>query len=59
MRSITFTRKQQKITINFKVKNQSFIVIRDCWPCFTLTVHKTSRFIESFGYCYHFYAGQK
>jgi hypothetical protein len=25
----------------------------------TLTVHKTRRLIESFGYCYHFYGGLK
>ncbi len=26
-------------------------------PIYTITVHKTRRLIESFGYCYHFYAG--
>jgi hypothetical protein len=30
--------------------------IRICWPINTLIASKTRRLIESFGYCYHFYA---
>jgi hypothetical protein len=39
--------------------NQPLIVIRNCWPIYTITIHKTRWLIESFGYCYHFYAGPK
>ena len=28
-------------------------------PLYTYIVHKKRRFIESFGYCYHFYSGPK
>jgi hypothetical protein len=34
-------------------------LIRNCWPIYALTVHKTRRLIETIVYCYHFYAGPK
>ncbi len=39
--------------------NQPFIVIRNCLPFYPLTVDKTSRLIEAFGCCYHFYVCPK
>jgi hypothetical protein len=50
---------QSTVPADHEQKNQSPIVIRNCWLFLSSQVHKTRRLIESFGYCYPFYAGPK